>query len=48
MTPAGQAGVAFGAHIGGFVAGVALVALFKRRGVRLWSPGHVRGSRRRW
>jgi membrane associated rhomboid family serine protease len=32
------AGVAFRAHIGGFVAGMALVALFKRRDVRLWHP----------
>jgi membrane associated rhomboid family serine protease len=31
-----QGGVAFGAHIGGFVAGVALVAFFKRRDVPLW------------
>lgn len=29
-------GIAFGAHIGGFVAGLLLVALFKRRGVPLW------------
>jgi membrane associated rhomboid family serine protease len=28
--------IAFGAHIGGFVAGVLLVTLFKRRGVPLW------------
>lgn len=34
----GQGGVAFGAHIGGFVAGMALVALFKKRGVRLKNP----------
>lgn len=35
--PAGEeGGVAFGAHIGGFVAGVLLVTLFKRRGVPLW------------
>jgi len=33
-----QGGVAFRAHIGGFVAGMALVALFKRRNVRLWHP----------
>jgi membrane associated rhomboid family serine protease len=32
------AGVAFRAHIGGFVAGMALVPLFKRRDVRLWHP----------
>jgi membrane associated rhomboid family serine protease len=31
-----QGGIAFGAHIGGFIAGVVLVALFKRRGVPLW------------
>jgi len=48
MTPAGQAGVAFGAHIGGFIAGIALVGLFKRRGVRLWAPGRSRGNPRRW
>jgi membrane associated rhomboid family serine protease len=29
-------GVAFWAHIGGFVAGVALIPLFKKRGVRLF------------
>jgi membrane associated rhomboid family serine protease len=31
-----QGGVAFGAHIGGFVAGLALVTFFKRRNVPLW------------
>lgn len=31
-----QGGIAFGAHIGGFIAGLILVALFKRRGVPLW------------
>lgn len=31
-------GIAFGAHIGGFVAGALLVAIFKRRGVPLWRP----------
>lgn len=34
-SPADQGGVAFWAHIGGFVAGVALVPFFKRRGVPL-------------
>ena len=29
-------GVAFRAHIGGFIAGMALIALFKRREVRLF------------
>jgi membrane associated rhomboid family serine protease len=32
----GGAGVAFRAHIGGFVAGMAMLPLFKRPGVRLW------------
>jgi membrane associated rhomboid family serine protease len=31
-----EGGIAFGAHVGGFVAGLLLVALFKRRGVPLW------------
>ena len=31
-------GVAWGAHIGGFVAGMALIPLFKHRGVRLFAP----------
>ena len=34
--PPGQGGVAFMAHIGGFVAGMALVPLFKRPRVRLF------------
>jgi len=38
MTPKGAAGIAFGAHIGGFIAGMALVPLFKRRRVRLLKP----------
>lgn len=35
-----QGGVAFGAHIGGFVAGMILIPLFKHRGVRLFAPAH--------
>jgi membrane associated rhomboid family serine protease len=31
-----QRGIAFGAHIGGFIAGLVLVAFFKRRNVPLW------------
>lgn len=31
-------GVAWGAHIGGFIAGMVLVPVFRRRGVRLWQP----------
>lgn len=34
----GTGGVAFRAHVGGFVAGLALVAVFKRPGVRLFNP----------
>jgi membrane associated rhomboid family serine protease len=33
-----QGGVAWGAHIGGFVAGMVLIPLFKHRSVRLWAP----------
>ena len=35
-SPPGQAGVAFGAHIGGFVAGLVLILFFKKRRVRLF------------
>lgn len=35
-------GVAFFAHIGGFVAGMALVGVFKRPEVPFFAPGHVR------
>jgi membrane associated rhomboid family serine protease len=38
FTKSDVGGVAFRAHIGGFVAGMLLVALFKRRGVRLLHP----------
>ena len=31
-----QGGIAFSAHIGGFIAGLVLVAFFKRRNVPLW------------
>ncbi|HEY5682399.1 MAG TPA: rhomboid family intramembrane serine protease [Sulfuricaulis sp.] len=33
-----QGGVAFGAHIGGFIAGMVLLPLFKYRHVRLFAP----------
>lgn len=33
-----QGGVAWGAHIGGFVAGIVLIPFFKRRGVKLFTP----------
>ena len=34
----GGAGVAWFAHIGGFIAGMALIPIFKRRGTRLFQP----------
>jgi len=33
-------GVAFFAHIGGFLAGMALIGLFKRRDVPFFAPSH--------
>ena len=41
-TPTEGAGVAFWAHIGGFVAGMALVPFFRHRGVPLFEPPHSR------
>jgi len=38
MAQSGSGGVAFRAHIGGFVAGLLLVGIFKRRNVRLFAP----------
>jgi membrane associated rhomboid family serine protease len=35
---AGGSGVAFRAHIGGFLAGMLLIPIFKHRDVRLWRP----------
>ena len=37
-TPADVPGVAFWAHVGGFVAGMVLVPLFKDKFVQLWQP----------
>ncbi len=37
MTPAGGAGVAFAAHLGGFAAGAALIPVFKHRRIPLFS-----------
>jgi membrane associated rhomboid family serine protease len=39
LSQAGEGGVAWGAHLGGFIAGMALIPLFKRRQVRLFAPG---------
>lgn len=38
-----EGGVAFGAHIGGFVSGMVLILFFRRKGVRLFKP--ARGNR---
>ena len=42
----GDGGVAYWAHIGGFVAGAALLFVFKRRGVPLWDRPAPRRTRR--
>ncbi len=41
-TSGGQGGVAWGAHIGGFVAGMALIPFFKSRDVRLFTQNNRR------
>ena len=38
MTPAGEGGVAFRAHIGGFIAGMVLIFFFKQRRFRVRTP----------
>ena len=38
LVEGGQGGVAWGAHIGGFVAGMILIPVFKYRHVRLFAP----------
>jgi len=42
LSSSGAPGVAFWAHIGGFIAGMALVPLFKKRGVALLQPSRYR------
>jgi membrane associated rhomboid family serine protease len=42
LSNSGAPGVAFWAHVGGFVAGMALVPFFKKRGVPLLQPSHRR------
>jgi membrane associated rhomboid family serine protease len=42
LAPVDGGGVAWGAHIGGFIAGLALIPIFKRRGVRLLAPARRR------
>jgi len=41
-TTDGEGGVAFWAHVGGFVAGAVLIPFFKHRGVPLMEPAHSR------
>ena len=42
FTPTAEGGVAFWAHVGGFIAGLVLVSLFKKRDVGLWQPRRSR------
>ena len=44
MVGAEGAGVAWDAHIGGFLAGAVLIPFFKRRGVKLFAPARTRIS----
>ena len=45
VTPPGEPGVAFVAHVGGFIAGMVLIGLFKRRDV-VWLGGGRRTTRK--
>ena len=45
-TPVDQPGVAFWAHVGGFLAGMVLVFPFRRRGVQLMQRPHSRAFER--
>ena len=36
----GEGGVAYFAHIGGFIAGMALIPFFKDAGIALWESAH--------
>lgn len=42
FSPTGGPGIAFWAHVGGFVAGMALVPVFKQKDVPLFQPAHSR------
>jgi rhomboid family protein len=42
FSTSGAAGVAFWAHVGGFVAGMALVSFFKKSDVTLFQPARYR------
>jgi len=41
----GGGGVAYAAHIGGFIAGMLLIGLFKRPEVRFFTPARTRSWR---
>lgn len=47
LTPPGSPGVAFVAHVGGFVAGMVLIGAFKRRGVPWFADGGPRSEEAR-
>ena len=47
LTPPGSPGVAFVAHVGGFVAGMLLIGVFKRRGVAWLADGGPRSEEAR-
>lgn len=47
LAPPGQGGVAWYAHIGGFVAGMALIPFLKYRRIRFFNPPHHAGRWRR-
>ena len=38
LTASDERGIAFAAHIGGFIAGIALIPVFKHRGIALQNP----------
>jgi membrane associated rhomboid family serine protease len=44
LAPTGVGGIAYWAHIGGFVAGAILILPLRRRGVTLFHPGHPHRS----
>lgn len=41
LTPSGAGGVAFRAQLGGFLAGMILMGLFRRPGFRLANPSRI-------
>jgi membrane associated rhomboid family serine protease len=47
LTPKGASGVAWWAHIGGFVAGAILIFPFRKRDVTLFDRGYAPPARRR-